>query len=154
MKRVLMSSNATNSHMSVLEYKKKYLKIYKRVLNVAKRNGTQKDIAKAKNSIKGIWTAVNKCNNNNTRHKGSRIVLKQNNKIITDPNRVAEMFAKQFEQNSGGNNNSSSAVSMLSQNTKRVIDTLNFKNTYLLQNQKLKNLFGVWKIKRPTALMK
>lgn len=130
MKRFLSSANGVHNHASIIKYKENYIRIYRRVINEAKKKNTQRDIKKAKNSIKGIWSVVDKCDSVNKAHKSThdRIILKLNNKIISHPLKVAEIFADHFRHNEENEKyDVSPALSLLSESTNKVVNTVNYR---------------------------
>jgi hypothetical protein len=82
-----------------LKYIGRYHTIYKRVILEAKRTENDRYIASAKcTTMKATWQLINKETGNS--HKSDQnIILKQDGKIITDPQETTEIFNTYFIQN-------------------------------------------------------
>lgn len=94
MKRVLCNINKLSSNVSIMEYRSKYINVYRRVLRQAKRSAVQFEIANAKYSSKGIWDVVNKHRNKSQRN--DRIILEVDKRVIDQPQEVADLFSAHF----------------------------------------------------------
>lgn len=105
MKRVLFAVHGNKAyHHSLIDYKKKYIAIYRKVIRCAKRLAIKKRISTSKNISRDMWKIVNRHRN---KSKGERqnIALKVNGSIITDDTDVANTFLHQFGTQSMANGN-------------------------------------------------
>ena len=73
-------------------YVKSYCKIYKKVINAAKRLFNDEYILKSKNMSKAIWNVVNQTKTKRT----NGVMLKDGDRLVQNPSDVANMFSNHF----------------------------------------------------------
>lgn len=75
MKRFLNSRDKNRCHSTIIEYRKKYLSIYKSIIIVAKKMGIHDQLSKAKSKSKKIWDIINRHRNATRKPKTESIRL-------------------------------------------------------------------------------
>lgn len=96
MKRFLNSVNKTLSHHSIIDYRTRYIRIYKKVLILAKKQSVQNQIEQADNKPKKIWEIVNRNINKHKHHKDSSIKLMHEGHIVNNSDQIANIFCDFF----------------------------------------------------------
>lgn len=121
MKRFLSSAHRGISNESIIDYKVKYMCLYRRVLRKAKQITTQAEIIKAKNSTKDIWKVVNRHRNKKVMETRTPIRLKENNIMISKPQDIANTFSNNFNHSSENDRSSSTeALNYLKRSVNRI----------------------------------
>lgn len=128
MKRVLCSGTVNNA--SLKKYKTNYVRIYRRVIQQLKKNAIVNNLNTATNITKQTWKLVNECTKKTKNRQCRNLILKVNNKMITDPQQVANHFIDSFVfKSSLASEEKERAMSFLIESTKRVESDLTFCST-------------------------
>ncbi|KAI5643955.1 endonuclease-reverse transcriptase domain-containing protein [Phthorimaea operculella] len=137
-KRVLSIINKDHTHPSVLNFRKTYNRLYRKVMRCARSLTAQSEIKEVGNSSRGIWQIVNKQTNKQSKKIKKPLILKINNEIIHDPNVITEIFSKQFDHGKETTHQHlSTSVSLLKDNTKRVNSNMHCRLTNAGEIEKL-----------------
>lgn len=96
MKRLLCAGGINKQEDSVQNYKKKYIKIYRRVISKAKKISITETINNSSNLSKEVWKVVNKSTNKIKPPHSENLLLKLDGKIIDNPLDVANVLVNQF----------------------------------------------------------
>lgn len=98
MKRVLCNIDKTHNDISLINYKKAYISVYRKVLRAARSLAVQVKISKEKYKAKGVWEVVNnEGGKKNITRERKNIVLQSSDGIVTDPLKIAQIFSVQFD---------------------------------------------------------
>lgn len=130
MKRILCTLDNNHNHVSLYNYRKKYINIYRKVIRHSKTFTVQNSINNCKNSNKEIWKVVNKYRNNKFSTIHEKIILKSNNITIKDPKEIIEMFSNKFNCSKKINTtNIQEAMAILHRNGLKPEKNIEFRQT-------------------------
>lgn len=123
MKRILTHTNSCDP--TIKSYRSNYIKIYRKVIKIAKKIGVQTEIEKAKNSTKGIWNCVNRHRNKNSVSLKEELLLKVNDKIVHLPQEIVNIFSDKFKfEDDSTIVNPDEAIALLSENYEKTSDNM------------------------------
>lgn len=95
-KQLLYQLSKFNKSTNFINYFKRYKKIFKNVIQAAKRLQNDTYILNAKNKGKAIWEVIKNETGNQNLKVNKEIILCQNDKRITDAHNIANMFNLHF----------------------------------------------------------
>lgn len=120
MKRFLMPAQGLVNDETILNYRHKYIRIFRKVLRYAKKLAVQSEIKKSKGSSKAIWSVVNKHRKKVSNTDKEKILLKENNKFIDSTDTIVDIFADKFDHSrSSITGNLELSMNLLTQNSQQ-----------------------------------
>lgn len=126
MKRFLNSINKSCCDGSILTYRRNYLRIFKRVINLAKKSSLQRQLDKATNKSKKIWEVINKQTNGKRKLKtDNHIKLINGDHLVKEPEHIANLFCESFNLKPLKNDyNNIRAMKMLHENQRHSFEEM------------------------------
>ncbi|RVE46275.1 hypothetical protein evm_009099 [Chilo suppressalis] len=91
-KRILRYLTTKFKNDSLIQYEKLYSKILKRIIQTEKRKYFIHRITTSKNKYKTMWTIINERTKSLKKNRQHNITINHNNKIITCPKTIANLF--------------------------------------------------------------
>lgn len=95
-KRLLKVIVQKSKNLTLLNYYKKYEKILKKTVKIAKKRNNKIRIQNASNTVKTMWDIVNENTNKKKNPEKRNIHIRKENVLITDPSRVANTLNNYF----------------------------------------------------------
>lgn len=96
MKRILISGHGAQNDLTIINYKTRYIRVYRQVIRAAKKLAVQSAIERSKNSAKAIWGTVSKYRKQSYNTNKRTITLKDNEVYIENPQYIVDAFAEKF----------------------------------------------------------
>lgn len=145
MKRFLNTIDAKQNDETIVSFRSKYLTIYRRVVNLAKKQAVNHALLKAGNSSKVIWQIVNKHRNKRSTKMVKDVVLRCDNRIVSQPQQVADVFADTFKGDCSRTGCKMEALEILAKSTDKLKTRVLFKPTTI---KEIKDIVRQMKPKR------